>query len=374
MVARSLGLAVVVGCVFGCTSSDGEAIVVAEPALTGVSAHNDDPDSIILWSQNVAQFGHGSDGGSAEPILDGFHWKNIIRCVRDPECNRFNVLPDVFVLQEASGEMCELFENELERQLDGGANTWDWWATDNYTSWSYHWLSGCVIYRRARFDSPSRIGAKIPMYETNNPAPCAIGNRSTPVLKIKDTKRAASKPDHWLTIASFHEDHFGPYDTCDDAKMRPDGSVTSSDPNKFCDYLNMKKLGAEMPKGDLEIVAGDFNYAPYNCNDEKYYRCHYKAIVNGLGTCGDKTNLGWQDPFLAESQSLIQGYGQIDWILTRGGSRTELLPSSARNYKMGIAGACFYCNGSPNAYAGGSPEIEKERITDHHAKFVRVFY
>jgi hypothetical protein len=269
--------------------------------------------------------------------------------------------------------MCELFENELEAQVSGGANTWDWYAQDNYSSFSFHWKSGCMIYRRERFDSATRVAKAVPMYETNSPNPCRIASNKIPTLKLKDRVGSAGGAARWVSIADYHEDHFGPHDTCDGTKLRPDGSVTSYDETKFCNYLNMQTLQTQLLDANVKIVAGDQNYVPSNCDSEGYFRCHYRAIVEGQGTCGDKANLGWRDPFLETDPNLVKGAGAIDWILTQRAQRVELMPPSARSYKAGMPGKCFYCSAETNAYGDGSP-LDPERISDHTAKFVKVFY
>jgi hypothetical protein len=349
-----------------CASPAGDEVAEGESELTGV-AFNDDSTGVVIWSQNLAQFGHPHSVGV--PIA-GYHWKNIIRCATDPSCNGFGVVPDVFAFQEASREMCEVLDNELERQLNGGAEAWDWHAVDNWTSSSAHWLSGCILYRRARFDSASRVVKNIPTYETNPPAACRIGRRPTPSLKLKDTKSGK-----WLSLASFHEDHFaGPQDTCDDTTFKEDGSVLAYDSaTKFCNYLNMKKLGAELPSADVQVLVGDANYTPFNCGGKNYARCHWKAIVAGQGTCGPNPNLGWTDPFFAKDPALVKGAGAIDWVLHKRG-HVELMPATARNYKDGMPGKCFYCTGNVTAYGSGASGVDPERISDHTAKLVKVFY
>jgi hypothetical protein len=351
-----------------CASGGGEAAVGTDD-LTGVTQYNDDPAGIVLWSQNVAQFGHDVDGKSPTIAVNGARWKNIIRCVRDSQCNRFGVLPDVFAFQEASREMCELIDNELETQLNGGGNAWDWHAVDNWSSFSFHWKSGCILYRRARFDSSSRVIKNIGFYETNNPAPCKLAGHSTPGLKLKDVRSG-----RWISIASFHEDHFGDHDTCDNTTFKADGSVVAYDETKFCNYLNMQKLGAELPAADVQIVAGDQNYTPFNCDAQSYARCHWKSIVAGQGSCSDKPNLGWHDPFFEKDPNLVKGAGAIDWIVLKGGSGVELMPSTERNYKAGMVGKCIYCAGDANVYGDGNGGIDPDRISDHTAKFVKILY
>lgn len=363
-----------------------------EPALDEHDAaaiviqYNDNPDFLIVYNQNLGQLGNGTDGSTPSTQQPGFYWKNVVRCVTDTACNGFGLIPDVFVLQEISREQCEAFDNYLEAQLSGGANTWDWFGVDNWRDTSNHWMSSCTLHRRARF---SQRQTKTIVQVTGNGDTCTDQGTRTGNLAMEDRRRVeAGLSTLWVSIANRHEDHFGTAkDTCDNATFQADNThVASWDPTtNFCLYQNTRRLGEEMIPTTLMISAGDYNYEPKHCapsatpagRPNDYARCHYKAITSGLGDCAGATftwpNLGWTDVVgsLAPAQ-YTDNKADIDQIHTKWSAGAQLMPATARNYVAGRIGKGFYSTAA-DAYHPTAND-KAGTMTDHDGLLVKIRY
>lgn len=381
--------AAVLGAGCGQLDDDGELPTELDETIAQaatVTAYNNDPEYLIVWNQNVAQFGNGVDGATPPAQVAGMHWKNIVRCIKDSTCNGFNVLPDVFVLQEISRAECESFDNYLEAQLSGGANTWDWSSQENHRSTSNHWMSGCTLFRRARLEK--QVTQSIVQVTGNGDTCTDQGTRMNSVA-LEDTRRvAAGSPTTWVTIANRHDDHFGEAkDTCDNAVFGADGvHVSSWDPTtNFCVYQNTRRLSSDMHPTGLQIMAGDFNYEAKHCSNtatpagrpNDYFRCHYKAITAGLGDCAGATfrwpNLGWTDVVGALLPSAYtDNKWDIDYVFTRYSAGAILMPATARNYVPGRIAKGFY---TPAGDAYHPTEAQKtENMSDHDGLLVKIRY
>lgn len=378
---------VLVGCMAallgGCTGSVDEESAPMDELVTvhqGLTFNND-PRYLYLVNMNMGMFGD-REGGVPSPQANGFHWKDLPRCLADATCNGFNVVPDVLNLQEVSGTQCEAMDNELERVLNSGTNAWDYVYLNDYRTSSGHWMSNCILYRRARFDSATRQ-IKYIAQQTGNGAGCATTD-STRMLNFAapDLVRKNAGLTGWLSLVDRHEDHFGPdipgsYDTCDDSTFQADGyHVQDWDTTQFCVYPNTRSAEAEMAVASLMIQAGDFNYNGKKCNGNSYYRCHYKAMVTGLGDCAGYTftwpNLGWYDPVAAlDTNVFTDSKSDIDGILVKNHTGAALMPPTTRNYTKARIAKGFYSTAT-DAYWPAEGEVN--RISDHDGLFVRLEY
>ncbi|HYO96660.1 MAG TPA: hypothetical protein VER33_19245, partial [Polyangiaceae bacterium] len=373
-------------------ASDGEALTL-----------NNDPEQLIVYSQNLAQF--GTRGVASSTQVATFHWQNVVRCIKDPTCNGFDAVPDLFILQEISAAQCEQFDNYLEQQLSNGANTWDYQPMENYRAESWHWMSGCILHRRARFESSSRQHKAI--RQKNGDGSSCTETKATYMgnLALKDLARvnAGYTTRQWVSIANRHDDHFGQAkDTCDNSTFKADGvHVDEWDPDtSFCVYQNSKVLKEQMATASLLIMAGDYNYEPKHCaahqlpsrarrngdpwpND--YYRCHYKAITAGLGNCAGATfewpNLGWVDVIGSLSPASYNDHKwDIDYIHTMYSAGATLMPPTLKNYSPGRIAKGFYTV-LPTPYVGEDAYYPKdsylfpsERMSDHDGLLVKIRY
>ncbi len=342
---------------------------------------NNDPRYLYMVSMNMGMFGD-REGGVPSPQANGFHWKDLPKCLADANCNGFNVVPDVLNLQELSSTQCEAMDNELERVLNGGTNAWDYVALNDYRNSSGHWMSNCILYRRARFDSASRQ-VKYIAQQTGNGASCTTSD-GTRMLNFAapDLVRKNAGLTGWLSLVDRHEDHFGPdipgtYDTCDDSTFQADGyHVQTWDTTQFCVYPNTRSAESAMAVANLMVQAGDFNYNGNKCNGKNYDRCHYKAMVAGHGECAGATftwpNLGWYDPVAALDTTVFSdGKSDIDGILVKNHTGAALMPSTTRNYTKARLAKAFYSTAT-DAYSPAATEVN--RISDHDGLFVRLDY
>lgn len=321
---------------------------------------NTDLTDVVAWSQNMGMF--------------QFTWKNAVRCMNDPACNKLGHLPDLIILQETTQAQATLIRDELI--LRSGVSNWGIYALDAVYPNITNWRSKAIIYNAERF-TRTTLANNVKAWNVSSSNTCGQNNDYYQLVrKLEDDWRAnAGYVEKALIVASRHDDNFKasePRDTCD-----APGAV-----NVFCSLQNSIDLTQEFDRvgAGLQIMAGDWNYKPRACTTfngssttdwKKAYGCTTKYSSSGSGIittgCGALGNLGWRDPRLeAQGNDVYLTAEPIDHVHIRDAKGFTL------NGDDGVVDKHFYCGGvHPDANGDGKCDT---MMSDHSPRLLRIQY